>query len=133
MKGIIQKCDRCGADIEISTYRKYVLCPYCKSEMPFKGFNFLPIDRGSSKYAHVKYEMDCPACRGTNMFRYSHKWRCEDCGYEISRLHKLIDVFWFCDNCDAFLNVQKGFTSKGKKWRCTECGHINSTTSKEIL
>ena len=42
---MIIKCDKCGADIEVTTYRKYVVCPYCESKIPFNGFDFPPIDR----------------------------------------------------------------------------------------
>ncbi|MBQ7131101.1 MAG: hypothetical protein IJO29_00875 [Oscillospiraceae bacterium] len=126
-------CTNCGADIEVSTYRKFVVCPYCQTKFDFEGFEYSKIDRSSSKYSKVKYEMDCPACRGKQMFLFTSKWKCEDCGYSISRFEKIFSVFWFCDECDVFLNVQENFSTKQGKWKCSECGHMNSTTKSDIL
>lgn len=62
-----------------------------------------------------------------------HKtWRCPDCGYTISNRDKRTGVFWFCDECEAYMNVQPGFTTKNKEWKCTACGHINGTTQNDI-
>ena len=38
---------------------------------------------------------------------------------------------WFCDKCNAYLNVQPGFTVEDGVWRCTECGALNSVTSSD--
>ena len=38
----------------------------------------------------------------------------------------LDDVDWFCDNCNALLNEQRGFTTKKGTWTCRECGTENS-------
>lgn len=127
------KCPQCNASVSINSYRKFVVCPYCHDRFTFEGFEYKQIDRSASKYAYVKYEMDCPACRGKNMLRWSKIWKCEDCGYTLSRIKRLFGVLWFCDECEAYLNVQAGFTTKNRKWECTECGHINGTTRKDIL
>lgn len=29
------KCNSCGAEIKVSTYRKFVVCPYCSEKIPF--------------------------------------------------------------------------------------------------
>lgn len=128
-------CESCGSHIEISTYRKFVQCPYCGKRTPFKGFDYQTIDWKSSMYANVKYWMDCPACRSSNMYLGPSKraWKCPDCGYTISRIKKYFGVFWFCDECEAYLNVQDGFTTKGKTWKCSECGFVNDVTKKNIL
>ena len=39
--------------------------------------------------------------------------------------------YWYCDNCEAFLNVQKGFDDHLDTWTCTECGHENPITDSE--
>ena len=129
------KCEHCGAETEVSTYRSFVLCPYCGCRTPFKGFEYRQINPKSSMYAHVKYWADCPSCRGESMFLGPERriWRCADCGYHISDWEMKGGVFWFCDVCDAFLNVQKGFTTKDGTWKCTECGHISGVTEEDII
>ena len=42
-------------------------------------------------------------------------------------------VEWFCDDCDANLNRQVGFTTATGSWTCTECGSINDVTDNNIL
>ena len=129
------KCKSCGADIEIQTWRKTIKCPYCNSQFSFDGFEYQEIDWRGSMYAGVKLWMDCPACRSKNMYlgASGRKWKCPDCGYTISQKEKRSGVFWFCDNCETYLNVQTGFTIKNKIWKCTECGHINDVTKANIL
>ena len=43
------------------------------------------------------------------------------------------DVDWFCDGCDAQLNIQPGFTTATGKWTCTKCGYENDVTTDNIL
>jgi len=31
--------------------------------------------------------------------------------------------YWYCDNCDAFLNSQEGFDDHLDSWKCTICGY----------
>jgi len=128
-------CKYCGSIIDVRTYRKFVLCPYCGIRTPFEGFEYQEIDWDSSMYSHVKLWMDCPACRSKNMYLgpSGRMWKCPDCGYQISRLKKNTGVFWFCDDCEAFLNVQDGFTTKDKTWKCTECGHVSGVTRRDII
>ena len=129
------KCGNCGSEIEVRTYRKFVVCPYCDTRISFDGFDYQTIDWSASMYAHVKKWMDCPACRSKNMYLGSsgRTWKCPDCGYTVSRLVKVTGAFWFCDECDAFLNVQEGFSTKRRMWKCSECGHDNGLTLKDIL
>ena len=61
-------CQYCGSSIDVRTYRKFVLCPYCGIRTPFEGFEYQDIDWRSSMYAHVKLWMDCPTCRSKNMY-----------------------------------------------------------------
>ena len=129
------ECSKCGANFSISSYRKFTVCPYCGEKTPFEGFAYSEINRRASKFASVKWEMDCPSCRSPHMFLYSlfGKWRCVDCAYTISNFNKMFGVFWFCDSCDAYMNIQDGFTTKDKVWTCTECGFKNSVTKDDIL
>ena len=57
------KCDVCGYDIEVGTYRKFVKCPACEAKKDFEGFEYREIDWSGSAYANVKLWQDCPACR----------------------------------------------------------------------
>jgi len=129
------QCKNCAAQIEVRTYRKFVHCPYCGTNMPFEGFEYQDIDWSASMYAHVKYWMDCPACRSRNMYLGPErkKWKCPDCGLVISAKEKKKGVFWFCDDCEAFLNVQPGFTTENGVWKCTECGYVSGVTEDNIL
>ena len=131
---ITVRCAYCGTDSEVSTYRSFVNCPHCGQTTPFPGFEYKNIDWNSSMYSGVKLWMDCPSCRSRNMYLGPSRrmWKCPDCGYAISRFKKLTSVFWFCDSCESFLNVQEGFTAKHKTWKCSECGYTNSVTRKDI-
>lgn len=40
---------------------------------------------------------------------------------------------WYCDECNAYLNAQPGFTTINNDWTCTECGHVNGTTYDNIV
>lgn len=42
------------------------------------------------------------------------------------------DVDWFCDRCNASLNIQSNFDDNKYVWQCTECGHKNSISSTNI-
>ena len=41
-------------------------------------------------------------------------------------------VYWYCDNCEAFLNIQNGFDDHYDNWVCEECGHVNPISDSEI-
>lgn len=129
------KCEQCGYEIAVTSYRRFIKCPCCNNKIPFQGFNYNKIDLTSSKHAGAEYVSDCPACRGKNMMLGSERklWLCADCGYKISDRVMQDEVFWFCDECDAFLNIQAGFTDKNNEWMCTDCGHKNSMTENDIF
>ena len=90
------------------------------------------------KYAYirrVKKWMFCPACPDGKMQinRASTLWQCEDCGYGLSADEYEDDyVFWFCDECNAYLNNQEGFDRKQDKHICRKCGYENDTTFDNI-
>lgn len=44
-----------------------------------------------------------------------------------------LDCIWHCDECDAILNDQDGFTCENGIWICTECGFENSVTEDDII
>ena len=130
------QCDHCGSNIEIRTYRKFVICPYCDNKFPFEGFDYRRIDwQRDSMYAGVKKWTDCPSCRSPNMYLGPERraWKCPDCGYIWADKERKHGVLWFCDDCEAYLNVQLGFSTKGKIWQCSECGHINNITKENII
>ena len=56
-------CNSCDASTVVRTYRKFVRCPYCSSNIVFPGFSYKKIDHGSEKYSSVQYWMSCPSCR----------------------------------------------------------------------
>lgn len=128
-------CMNCGSQIAVNSFRKFVLCTYCGTRIPFDGFNYEPIRPQSSMYANVKYWMDCPVCRSPQMYLgpEGRIWKCPDCGYTISNREKNSTVFWFCDECEAYLNIQQDFTAKNGKWKCTACGCQNDVTKGNII
>ena len=80
---------------------------------------------------HIKKWMFCPNCESGKLAfnKKASKWQCESCGYELSADEFEDDyVFWFCDECGAYLNSQKGFDRNADKWICTVCGYENDTT-----
>ena len=46
-------CDKCGEEIEVDTYRKFVVCPYCEYKFDFDGFLYRRINWSSSMYSGV--------------------------------------------------------------------------------
>lgn len=127
-------CNQCGATCEFKTYRTFIQCPFCKSRRPAPKFAYCSPDWKSDMYAGVALWMDCPACRSSNMYLgpEKKKWNCPDCGYSITEKEKDSTVFWFCDDCDTFLNIQDGFSTKTGRWICTECGLENDVTGDNI-
>lgn len=41
-------------------------------------------------------------------------------------------IFWYCDNCNAYLNKQEGFDPSADNHVCTKCGFVNDTTEANI-
>lgn len=44
-----------------------------------------------------------------------------------------MDCDWYCDNCDAYLNDQNGFSEIGGTWICTECGALNDVSQNNVV
>lgn len=77
--------------------------------------------------------MDCPSCFGT-MFLMENAWQCQNCAYCISQNDMLNGaVFWFCDGCGEFLNVQPGFTTANGEWACVRCQWTNDVTAENVI
>lgn len=94
------------------------------------------LERATYAYIRrIKKWMDCPACRNGKMAinKASTLWQCEDCGYKLSADEFEDDyVFWFCDECESYLNSQDGFDRKATRHVCQICGHANDTTPANI-
>lgn len=85
----------------------------------------------SEKFKRIE-TMDCPSCYGT-MTLIDGVWQCNRCAYCISQTEMLNGaIFWFCDGCGEFLNVQPGFITESGKWVCTRCHWTNDVTEENI-
>lgn len=82
----------------------------------------------------IKRWMECPVCHKKMTFNKAKKtWICNKCTYKILEKDFLNDfVFWFCDECNTYLNCQEGFNNKSTKHICQECGYENDTTFDNI-
>lgn len=82
----------------------------------------------------IKKWMYCPNCKGImHITPDGSSWNCEACDYSISSDEFEDDyVFWFCDKCETFLNVQPGFTEDEEIWVCTECGCLNDVSGYNL-
>jgi len=47
-------------------------------------------------------------------------------------IQRFPDIDWFCDNCGAYLNGQKGFDDRKYIWKCKKCGFKNSISEANI-
>ena len=83
---------------------------------------------------NVKRWMECPVCHYKLFFKKEKAaWYCGKCKYKLFEKEFLDDfVFWFCDGCGTYLNVQNGFNRKGTTWVCTKCGLNNDITFSNI-
>ncbi len=45
----------------------------------------------------------------------------------------LSEIDWYCDNCNAYLNIQTGFNANCGSWECEECGYENLIDESEII
>jgi hypothetical protein len=84
---------------------------------------------------NIKKWMFCPSCKNGKMSfnKKTSNWVCEDCGYGFSEEYFLDDcVFWFCDECETYLNNQEGFDKNASKHICRNCGYENDTTFDNI-
>ena len=84
------------------------------------------------KTASSKESIPCPVCGG-KMDDADGQWKCSTCGYSISEEKLKTEVFWFCDNCGSFLNVQEGFDDSDDTFLCKECGSLNMLTEEHVI
>lgn len=89
-----------------------------------------------SAYLHkIKKQMACPCCK-EGKFAFIKKdniWKCEMCGYELDdKLFTDDYIFWFCDECGAFMNNQEGFDYENDKNICSHCGYENDTSEANV-
>ncbi|MBQ3014253.1 MAG: hypothetical protein IJD75_03835 [Clostridia bacterium] len=93
-------------------------------------------DRATYFYIkNLKKWMFCPSCKNGKMSfnKKTSNWVCEDCGYGFSEEYFLDDcVFWFCDECETYLNNQEGFDKNASKHICRNCGYENDTAFDNI-
>lgn len=84
---------------------------------------------------NIKRWMPCPACNQKMFFlKKSDDWICSNCKYTLSEVEYLDDyVFWFCDCCNTYLNMQRSFDKSKTRHICLECGFENDTTSSNIV
>lgn len=89
----------------------------------------------SAYIRRIKKWMFCPACQNGKMTinKKSTLWTCEDCGYTLSADEFEDDyVFWFCDECNTYLNNQDGFDRHASRHICQKCGYENDTTFDNV-
>lgn len=82
----------------------------------------------------VKGWMECPVCGKRMTYSKDNEcWACNGCPYVITEADFLDDfVFWFCDGCNSYLNIQSGFDRKGTRWTCLRCGFDNDISDNNI-
>lgn len=94
------------------------------------------VDRITYAYIRkIKKWMFCPACQQGKMTinKKSTLWTCEECGYRLSADEFEDDyVFWFCDECNTYLNNQDGFDRCAGRHICRNCGYENDTTFDNV-
>jgi ribosomal protein L37AE/L43A len=111
--------------------------PFFSQETIVGGENTMGDITDKLAYAYIKNIkrwMFCPAC-GDKMRvnRKSSQWECQKCNYSLSvREFENDYVFWFCDNCNSFLNNQPNFDTDKKMAVCAKCGHNNDITKDSI-
>ena len=76
----------------------------------------------------VKRWTICPACQcGKMSFNKSvEAWECRNCGHQfLSKDFAKNQVYWFCEECNCYLNQQTGFDYNESKHICQNCGYEN--------
>lgn len=55
------------------------------------------------------------------------------CEIEPGSQDRLGNINWWCDQCDALLNEQPGFSDRYKRWTCRNCGYVNEISEDNII
>ena len=125
-------CPHCGELIDVTAYSKVIACRNCGTMVGMD----TSTNNSSMSRLEVRKRRDCPVCRGYgSMIRNLKRtlWKCTECGYSISPKELRKTTFWFCDNCDTFMNVQPGFSEADGTWKCTVCGFTNDISDENIF
>lgn len=96
------------------------------------GFKAMSEKVGRAYLRNIKRWMPCPSCRSGKPHANKKKglWICDRCGYELPiKEFENNYIFWFCDECDAYLNIQDGFDRSAPKHKCTKCDFVNDITT----
>lgn len=103
------------------------------SEKDIKSICFLE-EKARTKTENFQRKKICPSCYGNLFYNADTQYyACEHCDFAISE-KSLLDgyIYWFCDNCKCFMNVQEGFNTKLGIWNCKRCGFENDVSEKNI-
>lgn len=89
-------------------------------------------EQETQRFKRVK-QMECPCC-GKMMYLEDGVWRCESCAYCITQKEMLNGtIFWFCDECGRFMNVQPNFATTTGAWKCVSCGCVNDVSEENMI
>lgn len=82
----------------------------------------------------IKKWMFCPVCyEKMYISKEGRVWECEHCQYIITDKDFKDDfVFWFCDECGSYLNIQEGFDRNSQMWQCKKCEHMNDLDKEKL-
>lgn len=105
-----------------------------RKAVKIRSFDSLPEQEKTVQRFKKVNEMACPCCGGT-MNLQNKAWLCQNCAFCITQKDMIQDnvVFWFCDKCNRFMNVQPGFTDKNGTWKCAACGWVNDVSDENII
>lgn len=123
-------CKTCGGPMSVYSFGRFAKCPYCGTQ------NILEKKNPSWAEGNYTFTRVCPVCRENGSLvlnKRQTKWQCLNCGYNISPQRLEEEVFWFCDSCDAFLNVQPGFSEEAGRWKCKHCGYENDVSEDNVF
>ena len=83
----------------------------------------------------IKRWMLCPVCYQKMHFsKNNSNWICDNCKYTLLEADFLDNyVFWYCDCCNSYLNIQNEFDRKGTHHICENCGFDNDITPSNIV
>jgi len=126
----VLKCLSCGGNLNMYSTGSFLKCPWCDT--------IIKTDQEEKSWEGYEYKNSryCPVCRYEDTLvlnRPKTKWKCMNCGYSITDKELQDVIYWFCDSCDAFLNVQPGFEKNQGTWKCLQCGSENDTTEENIF
>lgn len=71
--------------------------------------------------------LTCPSCYNKMIYRKeTGHYCCGQCSFTLSQESFMGGyLYWFCDKCEMFLNLQDGFNTDSGIWKCRRCGFEN--------